>query len=349
MRFDLIDLRLLLNIAETGSITGGACKSHMALAAASSRVRAMEDALGAPLLIRGRRGITLTASGHTAVHHGRLMLRQLEAMKDELGAYTDGAKGHIRLLCNTPALSEFLPDVLVDYLRVHSGVDIDVEERLASEIVQALAQGKADVGVIAGQIDAGGIETLPFREDRLVVITSRREPLLGAVRSVRFADILQHDFVGLPESSALHQTLESHASQLGKRLRYRARVRGPNAICQLVEGGIGIGIVSETAAVRYRNIEALRQIPLDEPWAARTWILCAQRFSELQPLARQLVEILRPGSFPVLFGNHRLSTHPGLTGMARTESRPTAKIEHVGEHMPEPIGPFQAIANALRR
>lgn len=340
MRFDLIDLRLLLNIAETGSITGGAGRSHMALAAASARVRAMEDALGTPLLIRGRRGATLTASGHTAVHHGRLMLRQLEAMKDELGAYTDGEKGHIQVLCNTPALSEFLPDVLVDYLRVHSGVDIDVEERPGPEIVQALAQGKADVGVIAGQIDAGGIETLPFRDDRLVVITSKREPLLGAVRSVRFADILQHDFVGLPESSALHQTLESHASQLGQRLRYRARVRSPNAICQLVEGGIGIGIVSEAAALRYRNIEALRRVPLDEPWAARTWILCAQRFSELQPLARQLVENLRPGTFPVLLGGHRLHTHGEVIGLSRGNISPTARNEH--------IGPFAAIANALR-
>ncbi|MCR6628862.1 MAG: LysR family transcriptional regulator [Magnetospirillum sp.] len=56
MRFDLVDLRLFLNVTETGSITAGAERSALALASASARIRVMEEMLGIALLVRGRRG-----------------------------------------------------------------------------------------------------------------------------------------------------------------------------------------------------------------------------------------------------------------------------------------------------
>jgi molybdate transport repressor ModE-like protein len=71
LRFDLVDLRLFLHVAEADSITHGAARAGMALASASERIRAMEDALGAPLLERNRRGVRLTPAGSTLVHHAR--------------------------------------------------------------------------------------------------------------------------------------------------------------------------------------------------------------------------------------------------------------------------------------
>src|SRR5881392_4184483 len=99
-------MRLFLHIVEAGSITAGAERAHLALASASERVRKMEETLGMPLLLRGRRGVQPTPVGQTLVHHSRLVLQQMDRMRGELGEYTHGLKGHIRLLCNTAALSE---------------------------------------------------------------------------------------------------------------------------------------------------------------------------------------------------------------------------------------------------
>ena len=139
MRFDLTDLKLFLHVVEAGSITAGAERMHLAVAAASTRIRNMEIELGTALLNRDRQGVQPTPAGRTLVHHARLLLQQAERMRGELSEYADGLKGHIRLLSNTNALTEFLPEPLSQFLASHPQVNIDLEERLSDEIVAAVA------------------------------------------------------------------------------------------------------------------------------------------------------------------------------------------------------------------
>ena len=62
MRFDLVDLQLFIAVADSGSITHGAMRAHLALASASARIKGLETDLGVALLKRRRRGIELTAA-----------------------------------------------------------------------------------------------------------------------------------------------------------------------------------------------------------------------------------------------------------------------------------------------
>ena len=71
MRFDLVDLRLFTAAVDAGSITRGAEAAHLALPSASARIAGMEAALGAPLLLRGRRGVVPTAVGRTLYDHAK--------------------------------------------------------------------------------------------------------------------------------------------------------------------------------------------------------------------------------------------------------------------------------------
>src|ERR1700685_4683200 len=95
MRFDLADLSLFRHVVEAGSITHGAERAHLALAAASTRIRNMEDALGVSLLTRGRAGVTPTQAGRTLLQHARSILRQSERLHEDLGAYCGGPGGPI--------------------------------------------------------------------------------------------------------------------------------------------------------------------------------------------------------------------------------------------------------------
>lgn len=292
MRFDFSDLRLLAHVVEAGSITAGASRAHLALAAASARIRGMEEVLGMPLLIRSRRGITPTASGRAVLHHARLMLRQMEKMNDELADFVGGVKGQIRLMCGTSAMTELLPPTLVDFLAQHPGIDIEVEERLTPEIVQALLSNATDIGIVGGPVSVSGIEVVPFRQDRLVVVVPRGHTL-GRRRQAWFGDLLAHEFVGLTDRGTLQVMLASHVAQLGKTMRMRARVHSFDAICQLVEGGAGIAVVPESAAVRYRNAQMLKRIQLRDEWAVRSWHICVRRFDDLPTYAQDLIANLR--------------------------------------------------------
>src|SRR5260370_13395477 len=186
MSFARGDLRLLLNVVEAGRLTHGAERMHLALAAASTRIRNMEAALGTPLLHRERQGVQPTPAGRTLVHHARMLLQQAERMHSELAQYAEGIKGQVRLLSNTNALTEFLPEPLSDFLASHPQVNIDLEERLSDEIVAAIADGTADIGIVAGTVEGTGLEALPFRTDPFVLVCAPQHPV-AAVRHIPVA------------------------------------------------------------------------------------------------------------------------------------------------------------------
>src|SRR5690242_9059011 len=224
MRVDLVDLSLFRHVVEAGSITHGAERAHLALAAASTRIRHMEDALGAPLLVRARQGVTPTQAGRTLLQHARTMLAQAERLREDLGAYAGGLAGQIRVLSNTNALTEFLPEALSSFLTTHPSISVDLEERLSDEIVALIAEGVADLGIVAGTVDTTALETYPFRRDRFVLVVACDHEL-AARSSISFAEVLGYDFVGLDRSSALQRFLAAKAAPLGQPLRLRVQLR----------------------------------------------------------------------------------------------------------------------------
>lgn len=288
MRFDLIDLSLFRHVVEAGSITHGAERANLALAAASARVRAMEDSLGAALLLRGRQGVTPTPAGRALLAHARDVLARIERLQEDLAVYAGGAVGQIRVLSNTNALAEFLPEVLSAYLARHPGVSIDIEERTSDEIVGMVAEGAADLGIVAGTVEKGALETYPFRRDRFVVVTAADHPLAHR-ESLAFAEVLEHDLVGLDRPSALTRFLAGKSARIGRTLRLRVQLRSFDALCRLVECGIGLGIVPETTAHRAKRGMAIAVIPLAEPWAERDLTLCLRSLEALPPYARDFV------------------------------------------------------------
>jgi DNA-binding transcriptional LysR family regulator len=290
IRFDLTDLSLFRHVVEAGSITGGAERAHLALAAASTRIRNMEEALGAALLVRGRQGVTPTQAGRTLIQHARAILRQAERLREDLGAYSGGLAGQIRVLSNTNALTEFLPEALSSFLATHPNVSVDLEERLSDEIVGLIAEGVGDLGIVAATVDASALETYPYRTDRFVLVVARNHPLAKRAR-IAFADVLDHDFVGLDRASALQRFLADKAARIGQPLRLRVQLRSFDAVCRLVECNVGIGIVPETTARRVAPSIAV--VTLTDPWAVRELTICIRKLKELPPYARQLVEHLR--------------------------------------------------------
>jgi len=287
MRFDLVDLRLFDAIVQTGSISKGAEAVHMALASASARVSGMEAALGVPLLDRGRRGVTPTTAGLTLLQHARTITAQVEQMRGDLRSFSAGLRGDIRMLSNTAALVDLLPAALRVFLAAHASVDIDIEERTSAEIVLAVADGQAEFGVIAASADTGPLEVRPLGIDRLTAIVSRSNPRAD-LTEISFAELLDEPFVGL-SAGALHDHLALNAARLGRRINYRVRLRGFEAVAKLVEAGIGVGILPLVAVERHLTPD-LAVIRLTDTWADRRLVICARAFSALSAHARSFVD-----------------------------------------------------------
>jgi DNA-binding transcriptional LysR family regulator len=292
LRFDLVDLGLFRHVVEAGSITHGAERAHLALAAASARIRGMEDSLGAPLLTRARHGVSPTPAGRALLAHARSLLAGTERLREEMAAYSGGAAGQIRVVANTHALIEFLPGPLSDFLASHPGIAVEIEERTSDEIVGLVAEGAADFGLLSGTVDTGALATIPFREDRFVLVAARGDPLAGE-GAIAFADVLARDLVGLDRRSAISRFLVEKAARAGRPMRLRAQLRGFDAVCRLVEARVGLAILPESTALRAARTLALAVVPLSDPWARRDLTLCLRELAALPPFVRDFIEILR--------------------------------------------------------
>ncbi len=294
MHFDLTDLRLFVHVLEAGSITAGANRAHLSLAAASERLRGMETSAGLPLLQRHARGVLATAAGEALAHHARLMLRQDELLRGELGEFVRGTRGRVRLLANTVAIAEHLPVPLAGWLAAHPDVDVELRERTTSVTLKMIAAGLADLGIVTDALPADGLALRPFAQDRLVLAVPAAHALAQR-RHAAFAELGRERFVGLGDGSALQDHVDEHAARAGFRLDVRIRLRTFEGMLRMVAAGIGIAIVPAIAARRVR-IAGVRCLALDDAWATRRLALCFRDAGSLPPAARDLLGHLQAAS-----------------------------------------------------
>src|SRR5260370_24600370 len=292
MRFDLVDLELFIVVADARSSAGGALRAHLALASASAGSKGMEAALGAVLLKRGRGGVELTAAGESLLHHARVIIHDVDAMRGDLAAYASGVRASVQLLATTSGLSEHLPKALAAFLREHPDISVDVEERESTDIAAAIASGAADLGFAAEHALPDNLERFLFSEDRLMLVAARPGQFASRPH-IPFQPLAVPDFLRLTSSTALQVHIAKHAARLGVRLRFRARLRDFDAICQMAAAGVGIAVVPGTAARRCARLMPIMMIRIRDPWANRKLTICARSFSALPRPAKQLVEHLR--------------------------------------------------------
>ena len=294
MRFDLTDLRLFLAVVDAGSITHGAIEAGMSLPAASERLRDMEAAGEVLLLHRGRRGVVPTEAGVALAHHARAILHQVAQMRGELGRYAKGLRTEVRILANTAAISEFLPERLAPWLTAHPQVDVELKERQSTEIARSIAAGFAEIGILSNAAGTEGLTLRPFAIDRLVMVFPADHDLAGK-RQVRFADLLDCHFVGLMDG-ALQKHIEMQAARLGAKIKLRLTLRGFDGICRMAGEGVGIGIVPETAARRAKRSTRMAFAPLTDDWATRQLSVCVRDETALTPAALSLLDHLTSSS-----------------------------------------------------
>jgi DNA-binding transcriptional LysR family regulator len=299
-RYDLTDLRVFVAVADEGSVSRGAERIHLAPSSASQRVASLEQALGVTLLERRARGVVPTQAGRVLVDHARRCFAQLEQLHADLAPYAGGLRGHVTLFANNSALASFLPDSLAPFFAAYPLIRITLQERLSTEIVQAVAGGRADVGIVGAENDHPELQSWPYRHDRLVLVASKDDPLVapkgdrpGAVKAMRFADCLTRPFVCLHSGAAIHTFLVERAAELGRRIDIRVQVGDYRTVCRLVASGAGVAVVPR-AAIQGTGAPALRVVDLAEAWAERVLRICMRREADIaNSSARLLVDHLR--------------------------------------------------------
>ncbi len=312
-RIDLTSLQLFVAVCELGSIARAAEREFLAASAVSKRLSDLEATVDTPLLYRHSRGVRLTPAGESLLHHARTVLYGLEKMQGELSEYADGVRGHVRMHANISAIVEFLPEDLGAFSQQHPQIKIDLEEHLSPDVVQAVNEGAADLGICQLRETAPSalpaVQSLPYREDRLMLVVPQGHPL-ASHQEIAFADALDFDLVGLHVNSSISLAMQQAASQAGKPLKLRIRVTGLDATCRMIDNGLGIGLLPDRAFALMQGVGHLQAVSLTDAWARRELRIVARDFQALPVTARLLVDHLR-GTRPAA---HPQDTSPATAG-----------------------------------
>ncbi|KAB0265303.1 LysR substrate-binding domain-containing protein [Microvirga brassicacearum] len=290
-RYDLVDLRLFLNIAEAGNLTRGAERSCLSVGAASTRLKNLEESLDIQLFIRRSQGVILTPAGEALLRHAINVLQELERLHGSLQFFSRGLKGQVRIFANTTAMTGVLPEALSSFLATHPQVDIDLEERLSPEIARAVTDGSVDIGILAGNVRTDELEVIPYQKDRLVLAVARSNPLSDR-HDIDFTDALSQNFVSLHQDSAIYGFVNQIVSGLGASINIRIKVSSFEALCRMVEADVGVGVLPASVAARLAGSHAIHIVALRDPWAVRELKICVQSLPGLPSFARELVDYL---------------------------------------------------------
>ena len=270
---DIDSLALFVRAAELRSLTKAAEASHIGLAAASRRIALLEHRFKTALFERSPRGVELTPSGASLLPHAKALLVEINQMQAEMRDHADGSKGALRILANTSVMTESLPDDLASFSRLNPDVRLVVEERWSGEIVRSLLAAEGDVGVIVEGSRTDGLDTFPYSTDRLAVVMRSDHPLVG-VESPQFAEVLDDDFIALESNSSMMRLLAEQAVIGGKTLKLRVQVRSFEAVCRMVQAGLGTGLLPYQAAIALGEGKGLVVRPFADEWALRRMLVC---------------------------------------------------------------------------
>lgn len=291
LHVDLASLHLLVIAAETLNLTQAAVKANMTVSTASKRLSELERITDCSLFVRLPRGIELTAAGKGIADHARHILECVNRMACDANDYSVGVRGHVRLTANTSAVIQFLPHDLATYLADNPFVRIGTEEALSDQIVEALLNGRTDIGIFADNVASDQIIKRVYRRDQLVLLVPANHPLAKR-NELALSEALDNDFIALNQGSSLLRRLADAAAANGKMLKVRIQVSSFDGICRMIEAGLGIGVLPR-ASVREELLGiSLVAVKLTDEWARRTLFVGVASETNLSPEASKLYNYL---------------------------------------------------------
>jgi DNA-binding transcriptional LysR family regulator len=290
--FDPVTLRLFVAVCEERNIARAAEREAIVASAVSKRIAAIEAEVGAPLLVRGRRGIEPTAAGQALLRQAREVLSTMARMHAELSDFATGTQGSVRIVAAPSVLAEQLADDIGAFLQRHPRVRVSLDERVSPDIVKSVREGSADLGVLWDLSDLTGLATLRYRRDRLCLAAPLGHPLARRQR-IAFADALPHVTVSVAPGGMMDRLLQREAARLGQQLVHRIQVSGMDAAARIVAAGLGPAILPREAVQMHAASQGLALVPLTDAWARRQFVICLRDDGSVAATTRALAEALR--------------------------------------------------------
>ncbi len=278
---DLTLIRSFLAVAETGAITEAAERIGITQPALSRRLQQFEEHLGVPLLVRGRKGASLTEIGRLVQSEAQGIVARYEHMQEMVSSHQRLEGGTVRIGGGATAVSYMLPEAIAAFQSAHPQVRFQMREAGSSEIADDVVAGHLELGVVTLPVRDRELQVTPLTTDRIVLV-ARHDHSLAQRRRVRSSDLADQAFVAFEAGSAVRQIIDGKLRDAGVEVNVVMELRSIPAILRMVATTGNLAFVSQLGMDQQGGVVA---VPVQGLRIERRLAVIARRGVTLSPAA----------------------------------------------------------------
>jgi len=282
-------LQAFLLLDECRHFTRAAERCHLSQSAFSVVIRKLEGAVGAKLVERDTRNVTLTSEGALFVTVARALLSDLDAAFGDMEDFIARRKGRVALAVLPSLAANALPAVIAEYKRAYPGITVQLFDALSDQCLQLLRQGKVDLALTAPGANLAEFSTRTLCSDPFYLVC-RRDHALARKRKIKLGDLAGCELIHLAPSTSVRQ----HVDQLTRGiavLHSGLEVEHLATVAGLIGHGLGVSLVPELTLFQFRSMD-LVAIPLDTDVVARPILIVQHKERPLSNAAQGMLELI---------------------------------------------------------
>jgi LysR family transcriptional regulator, carnitine catabolism transcriptional activator len=292
------DLQVFLTLAEEKSFTRAAARCHMSQSAFSSRIRLLEDGLGATLFDRTTRSVELTNDGRLFEISAQRLYKEVSEVLENFQDHAARRKGSVRIATLPSLCSSWLPTLLAQFRASYPGIDLSIVDDLSEVCLELLRSGHVDLAITSMMSSVDDLQATTIGTDQFHLVCPVGHPLLKA-KEISAEEFVKHPFILQSRRSSVRQHIEFAVRPLtiktSMEVQYMATIAG------MVGAGLGISIVPGLSLWQFERT-GLSSRPLELPHLARPIQLMKRRGYSLSAAAAALFDhiVHEKGSLAVL-------------------------------------------------
>ncbi|MFN3651244.1 MAG: LysR family transcriptional regulator [Armatimonadota bacterium] len=289
MEFD--QLRLFVDLVREQNFTKVAERNFITQPAVSLSIQKLEDELGTKLLERTTRKVLVTEEGWIVYEYAREVLEKTQDLKTTIQERQERVLGSIRLATiHSVGLYE-LPAPLKEFIRRYPEVHLHIEYQQSDQVYHSVADGTADLGLVAYPEARSGLVIVPFLEDDLVLICNPEHPF-AARESVEMSELNGQPFVAFQSEIPTRRAIDGILAQKSVRPEIRLQCDNIEILKKMVEVGLGVSLVPQLSVRQEARNGTLRAVRLGNVPLRRPLAIIHRKGKSLSRPQRAFVDLL---------------------------------------------------------
>ena len=285
-------LKVFCDVVETKSFSVAASQNYVTQSAVSQQIRMLEERYGKQLLERTRGNVQLTPAGEILYQVSKEIVQRYQELEARLQAVTKVVAGTVRVgTVHTIGLYE-LSSPLKHFLKTYPHVQLQLAYSRSNKIYDDALKGAIDLGIVAYPTRRAGITTIPFREDRLVLVVPAQHPL-AKHRQVSIKKLAGEPLVGFERDIPTRKETDRVLRRHGIEVRYVMELDNAEIMKRAVEIGLGLAILPEHAVRPEVRGGTLAAVQMSDEVFLRPLGIIHRTGKHFSPAAAKFIECLR--------------------------------------------------------